>query len=336
MTRKEYENLLQSDYWKGFSYSLIKERNFTCEDCGRRFYNQRNKLQVHHLVYRDINPWSYKPEEMVVLCEDCHKKRHGIYTEPTSEDSNSYSHDASEDYAKTYSFSNESGEEKSHSFSEADRWGNNGVNNASSRNQYPIESQRRFKWEYVLYGILLLFALSFGWNKLNQDESNESKEVIEISSKSVNNKRDHNERLIEPSKKAHVASKSQNNTKTKNEVSNRDLAIKHTEPKTQSKELAVPTVSETIEEPLNDNVPVEENVTPQRELSTIELLEKKNHEAVVERAKRAGVSTEGSTIDILERMQHADVVERAKRAGVSTEGSTIEILERINRKQLER
>ena len=78
MTKEEYEKLLRSDYWKGFSYSIIKERNFTCEDCGRRFYNQRNKLQVHHLVYRDINPWSYKPEEMVVLCEDCHKKRHNI------------------------------------------------------------------------------------------------------------------------------------------------------------------------------------------------------------------------------------------------------------------
>ncbi len=74
MTKEEYEKLLQSDYWKGFSYSLIKERNFTCEDCGRQFYNQRNKLEVHHLVYRDINPWSYQPEEMIVLCEECHKK----------------------------------------------------------------------------------------------------------------------------------------------------------------------------------------------------------------------------------------------------------------------
>ena len=59
MTKEEYERLLKSDYWKGYSYSLIKERNFTCEDCGRRFYGERNKLQVHHLVYRDVNPWSY-------------------------------------------------------------------------------------------------------------------------------------------------------------------------------------------------------------------------------------------------------------------------------------
>ena len=74
MTKEEYEKLLQSDYWKGYSYSLIKERNFTCEDCGRSFPNMRNMLQVHHLVYRDANPWSYKPEELIVLCKECHKR----------------------------------------------------------------------------------------------------------------------------------------------------------------------------------------------------------------------------------------------------------------------
>lgn len=82
MTKEEYERLLQSDYWKGYSYSLIKERNFTCEDCGRSFPNERNRLQVHHLVYRDVNPWSYRPEEVVVLCEECHRRRHGLHSEP--------------------------------------------------------------------------------------------------------------------------------------------------------------------------------------------------------------------------------------------------------------
>lgn len=78
MTKQEYKDLLESDYWKGFSFSIIKERNFTCEDCGAYYPGERNKLQVHHLVYRDINPWSYAPNEMVVLCRDCHEKRHGI------------------------------------------------------------------------------------------------------------------------------------------------------------------------------------------------------------------------------------------------------------------
>lgn len=101
MTREEYENLLQSDYWKGYSYSLIKERNFTCEDCGRSFPDKRNMLQVHHLVYRDVNPWSYRPGELVVLCRECHQRRHGINVpqEPTVEKpKNKY-------YIKSYSYS---------------------------------------------------------------------------------------------------------------------------------------------------------------------------------------------------------------------------------------
>ena len=49
MTKEEYQKLLLSDYWKGYSYSLIKERNFTSEDCGKRFYNERNILErINH------------------------------------------------------------------------------------------------------------------------------------------------------------------------------------------------------------------------------------------------------------------------------------------------
>jgi len=86
MNKEEYNNLLQSDYWRGYSYSIIKERNFTCQDCGRKYPNMRNMLQIHHLVYRDANPWSYKPEEDIVLCKECHQKRHGIYQTPDIEE----------------------------------------------------------------------------------------------------------------------------------------------------------------------------------------------------------------------------------------------------------
>ena len=72
------------------------------------------------------------------------------------------------------------------------------------------------------------------------------------------------------------------------------------------------------------------------DLSTLDLLEKKQHAEVVKQAKRAGVSTEGSTMDILDRIQHAEVIKQAKRAGVSTEGSTMDILDRISRKELEK
>ena len=116
MTKEEYEKLLQSDYWKGYSYSLIKERNFTCEDCGRSFPNMRHMLQVHHLVYRYANPWSYNPEELIVLCKECHQKRHGIYPEeevvPEEEtsdekiDEQPYTNTYTEELSKRYAYDN--------------------------------------------------------------------------------------------------------------------------------------------------------------------------------------------------------------------------------------
>lgn len=105
MTKEEYETLLQSDYWKGYSYSLIKERNFTCEDCGRSFPNMRNMLQVHHLVYRDANPWSYNPEELIVLCKECHQKRHGIHPDAVpdlKEEETKVEDNATQSYTNTY------------------------------------------------------------------------------------------------------------------------------------------------------------------------------------------------------------------------------------------
>lgn len=66
------------------------------------------------------------------------------------------------------------------------------------------------------------------------------------------------------------------------------------------------------------------------ELSTLEMMERRNHANVVRQAQRAGVSTEGTMLEIMERINHANVVKQAKRAGVSAEGSTLEIMERIN------
>lgn len=78
MTKEEYDILLSSNYWIGYSHKLIKERNYTCEDCGAHYPGKRDMFEVHHLVYRDIKPWLYEPEEVLVLCKACYAKRHGI------------------------------------------------------------------------------------------------------------------------------------------------------------------------------------------------------------------------------------------------------------------
>ena len=160
MTREEYERLLKTDYWKGYSYSLIKERNFTCQDCGRRFPNERNKLQVHHLVYRDVYPWSYRPDEVVVLCEECHRKRHGIKNEP-SQKANDTQHEFE-------------------SSSSTDTFSSNGRTdldgNRSNRSYiYTTEHGRESKIKYVLYILFLTIILLYCWYSFSK-KSEETKE----------------------------------------------------------------------------------------------------------------------------------------------------------------
>ena len=320
MTKEEYERLLKSDYWKGYSYSLIKERNFTCEDCGRCFYNERNKLQVHHLVYRDVNPWSYRPEEVIVLCEDCHKKRHGIPT--GSAESTSYSQKPWGEYNKNYSSTTDTKIETVFS-------SRTSINN---HDPFPIEPERPhgFQFKYVIYGVILFLVVMIGRDLLfkhssenNIKTSDEQKELV-----IENNQTTPSSPIEEKKSDSYRQTTSKKEAKQIDNISStpsvdENVILASEEPTTGANTLQTETPKT---EPIDEPSPKEAD----RKLSTLEILERKNHADVVRRAQRAGVSTEGSTIEILERINHADVVKRAQRAGVSTEGSTIEILERIN------
>ena len=324
MTKKEYQKLLQSDYWKGYSYSLIKERDFTCEDCGRRFFNERHKLQVHHLVYRDVNPWSYSPDEVVVLCEDCHKKRHGIVTEPVQ--NTSYSQTPFGEYNKDYSSTADCKTESIFSSKNTDAL------NKDTRPPYPIESEprSRFKFKYVIYSLLLLLCIMIGRDVISKHSP------ISNDRPSYENGEQSAERedavvsvpLKEKPIDAHRHPLTKKDAKTTGDSPSSVFADEDVLPEEKGVPVTTNTTPtgtmtvEKIDEPKQEE--------PSRELSTLEILERRNHADVVKQAKRAGVSTEGSTLEILERINHADVVKQAKRAGVSAEGSTLEILERIN------
>ena len=309
MTREEYEQLLKSDYWKGYSYSLIKERNFICADCGQRFYNERHKLQVHHLVYRDKNPWSYKPEELVVLCEKCHKKRHGIWQEPKQESNAVSNQDIIGYYTKSYSYSFNNKEARPYNFDSCNGTENN--NNTDDIN-YHKPFWKRTKFKYVLLGIVLLFAVSFGINEFYRKPINDQvlpQEFIEIPSKV-----DNSETKSQPTKgiKSSLKKTIDKNHKIPNNSYDDELG--------ESTEINQTTViaelqSENIDEinqGLEESVSTLNNksVKSDEGLSTLEILEKRNHANVVKRAKEVGVSTEGSTIEILDRINHANVVKQ--------------------------
>ena len=350
MKKEEYEKLLSSDYWKGYSYSLIKERNFTCEDCGRRFFNERHKLQVHHLVYRDVNPWSYKPEEVVVLCRECHERRHGII--PKSE-APSPSYDSGT-YSKSYTSSKENGYDKS---SSSNSQTSSVENYTNSRNDSDIEPQpyyihsqlSGFKYKYVILGIAAIFVFVLGRNLFTHSHNEIEDDKQENPVESVVQTEDvpYSE---QKEKSSHITSDvvADDNLLESEDIP--ELTSQNTEESVTP--VSAPTIERHVEAPVQekkekstldlleernhaDAVRRAQRAGVSTEGTTMEILERINHADVVKRAQRAGVSTEGSTMDILERMNHADVVKRAQRAGVSTEGSTMDILERINRKELE-
>ena len=315
MTKEEYEGLLKSDYWKGFSYSLIKERNFTCEDCGRSFYNQRNKLQVHHLVYRDINPWSYKPEEMVVLCEECHKRRHGIITTPEAYANTTYNHNANGDYTKTYSYSSESKKEGAlHTDTFGDTEWTGGNRNYYSN--YSNFSNQKIPTVLKLFFLIpfCFFVLIFGFGIYL---------LVKPDDRSIS----HDSRFT------HSFTQKENDYGGYTEKEVQEIVNGSWDKETPDiEDEATEKVEVEKKDPVKKQAQRDEQIEdePKTELSTSELLERQSHNMMVREAKRMGVSTEGSTSEIMDRISHANMVREAKRMGVSTEGTTSEIMDRIS------
>ena len=73
-----YDEFLNTEYWLIISQYLKFKRNFTCEDCGKK-YSIFGQLNIHHLTY-DRHGREHleevQDEDLLVLCEQCHKNRH--------------------------------------------------------------------------------------------------------------------------------------------------------------------------------------------------------------------------------------------------------------------
>jgi len=72
--RTAYQN---NFYWLWASNAALRRAKYRCQDCGTR---GKRTLQVHHIVPlngsdRIINALN-KPENLIVLCKKCHRKRH--------------------------------------------------------------------------------------------------------------------------------------------------------------------------------------------------------------------------------------------------------------------
>lgn len=69
-----YKDYLESDHWKRLRKRKLYQSGNKCQLCG-----SKENLNVHHNTYE--NRGCEKDEDLVVLCNECHKKHHGISSE---------------------------------------------------------------------------------------------------------------------------------------------------------------------------------------------------------------------------------------------------------------
>lgn len=69
-----YEMFLMTPYWKIISDTVKQRSNNTCKMCG-----SNKNLQAHHKTYDHHGfEFKYLHEDLICVCEDCHKKLHNI------------------------------------------------------------------------------------------------------------------------------------------------------------------------------------------------------------------------------------------------------------------
>ena len=69
-----YAEKLKHPKWQRKRLEVLERDNWTCQECR----NTEITLHVHHKSYRGYDPWAVKIEELVTLCDDCHKSVHKV------------------------------------------------------------------------------------------------------------------------------------------------------------------------------------------------------------------------------------------------------------------
>lgn len=81
---KSYSEKLKDPRWQKKRLKILERDNFTCQSCR----NEDNTLHVHHIDYfnTDFNkPWLTPDNDLITLCDTCHKTWHIIYDNCSSD-----------------------------------------------------------------------------------------------------------------------------------------------------------------------------------------------------------------------------------------------------------
>ena len=73
---RNYRDFLQSPLWKYESSIYKLKYNFTCSMCDKQY--QPSFLVLHHLSYDHLGSEFAHPEDVAILCYDCHLKVHEV------------------------------------------------------------------------------------------------------------------------------------------------------------------------------------------------------------------------------------------------------------------
>lgn len=70
-----YEEKLLDPRWQKRKSEILTRDNYTCKSCGSKHIT----LHAHHIFYiPETNPWDYKDDAFITLCEVCHNTQHLI------------------------------------------------------------------------------------------------------------------------------------------------------------------------------------------------------------------------------------------------------------------
>lgn len=71
LRRLKYHDYLKSKYWKAVRQAVLKRDNNSCVICGCTY-----SLQVHHDSYKHVCNELRHLEDVMTLCQKCHKEHH--------------------------------------------------------------------------------------------------------------------------------------------------------------------------------------------------------------------------------------------------------------------
>nr|USL84267.1 HNH endonuclease [Enterococcus phage Sw5] len=84
-----YKVKYYGDNWFKIARTIRKRDNFTCSDCGITQEEYGKELSVHHIkpfVFFDSPEEANKLDNLITICEPCHRKRHSGANHPSKYD----------------------------------------------------------------------------------------------------------------------------------------------------------------------------------------------------------------------------------------------------------